>query len=100
MVDLGAEASSFFRAGVEPVAAEEQLRRLLPVLEGLAVMERVVVSVDTRSAAVAEAVLKAGARVINDISAGVHDPEILRGVSRHGAGIILMHMERGLSEYG
>lgn len=96
IVDLGAEATSFFRAGVTPVPAEEQLRRLLPVLELLRGMSGdIVISVDTRSAEVARAVLGAGATIINDISAGTHDPEMLGAVAEAGAGIVLMHMSPG-----
>src|SRR3954469_22878939 len=59
ILDLGAEASSFFRAGVEAVPAVEQLRRLMPVLEELRDLPgEVVISVDTRSAEVAEKVLR------------------------------------------
>lgn len=50
---------------------------------------------DTRSAAVARAALEAGAGIINDISAGEHDPELLEVVARQGAGLILMHMSPG-----
>jgi dihydropteroate synthase len=93
ILDLGAEASSFFRAGVEAVPAEEQLRRLLPVLERLRDLPAsVLISVDTRSAAVARAAIRAGAAIINDISAGTHDPEMLPTVASSSASIILMHI--------
>ncbi|HVT80008.1 MAG TPA: dihydropteroate synthase, partial [Phycisphaerae bacterium] len=97
MLDLGAEASSFFRAGVGPIAAEEQLRRLVPVLEELRAgpAPGAVMSVDTRSAEVAREVLRRGAWIINDISAGTHEPEILEVVAEAGAGIVLMHMGAG-----
>jgi len=93
VIDLGAEASSFFRPGVEPVPAEEQLGRLLPVLERLRDLPpEVLISVDTRSAQVAEEAIRAGAAIINDISAGTHDQELLPTVARAGASMILMHM--------
>jgi dihydropteroate synthase len=96
ILDLGAEASSFFRPGVEPVEAEEQIRRLLPVLGLLRDLPKgVVISVDTRSAKVARAVLEAGAGIINDISAGTHDAELFEVVARQGAGVILMHISPG-----
>ncbi len=96
ILDLGAEATSFFRAGVEAVGAEEQLRRLMPVLEVLGDLpEQVAISVDTRSAEVAREVLGAGAKIINDVSAGTHEPEILRVVADAQAGIVLMHINPG-----
>jgi dihydropteroate synthase len=92
ILDLGAEASSFFRAGVEPVAPGEQLRRLLPVLQQLQDLPPgVLISVDTRSAAVAREAIRAGAAIINDISAGTHDPEMLPAVAETAASVILMH---------
>jgi dihydropteroate synthase len=100
LLDLGAEASSFFRPGVVPVPAEEQLRRLLPVLELLADLSTdagggVALSVDTRSAQVARAAVRAGAAIINDISAGTHDADLLRAVAETGAAVILMHSTPG-----
>jgi dihydropteroate synthase len=96
IVDLGAEASSFFRPGIEPVEAEEQIRRLLPVLSRLRDLPAgAAISVDTRSAKVAQAVLEAGAGIINDISAGTQDAELFDVVARQGAGVILMHISPG-----
>jgi len=102
IVDLGAEASSFFREEIEPVAAEEQIGRLLPVLERLRDLpEGVAISIDTRSAAVAEAILRrrsagdARGWIINDVSAGMHDAAILPTVAAHRAAIVLMHMSPG-----
>jgi dihydropteroate synthase len=94
ILDVGAEASSFFRKGVEPVGAEEQLQRLRPVLAGLleAIATGVRISVDTRSAVVARECLQNGAHIINDISAGTHDPDMLGVAAEYGAGVILMHM--------
>ena len=91
IVDLGAEASSFFRPGVAPVEAAEQLRRLLPVLHALRDLPALI-SVDTRSAAVAEAVIAAGAHLINDISAGTHDPAMFATAAALGVPIVLMHI--------
>jgi len=97
IVDFGAEASSFFRAGVESIPAVEQLRRLVPVLEEISAdVLRPIISVDTRSAEVAEEVLARGVWIINDISAGTHEPDILKVIAKaqrsNGAGVILMHM--------
>lgn len=95
VLDLGPEASSFFRPGVVAVDAAEQLRRLLPVLEALRgefAGGGPVLSVDTRLAAVAEAAIGGGADWVNDISAGTHDPAMLGAVARLGCPIVLMHI--------
>jgi len=86
-VDLGAEST---RPGAEPVPAEEQLRRLLPVVAALAA-DGACVSVDTASAAVARQALAAGAAIVNDVTA-LGDPEMARVVADAGAGVVLMHM--------
>lgn len=104
ILDLGAEASSFFRQGVQPIPPDEQLRRLLPVLRAL-IPEippppHIQLSIDTRSAQVAAQCLQEGAHIINDISAGTHDPDLLATVAHappcppHGMlpGLILMHI--------
>jgi dihydropteroate synthase len=87
IVDLGAEST---RPGSEPVPADEQLRRLLPVVEALAA-DGACVSVDTASAAVARQTLSAGAAIVNDVTA-LGDPEMARVVVEAGAGVVLMHM--------
>jgi dihydropteroate synthase len=88
LVDLGAEST---RPGSEPVPADEQWRRLEPVLTHLAREGRAVISVDTASAAVATRALAAGAHAINDVTA-LGDPEMAGVVARTGAGLVLMHM--------
>lgn len=88
IVDVGGEST---RPRSEPVDAPTELRRILPVIEALA-GDGVVVSVDTAKSEVAEAAVEAGARVVNDISAG-HDSEMLDVVKRSGAGLVLMHMK-------
>jgi len=80
MVDVGAEST---RPGFEPTPADEQLRRLLDVLPGLR-DAGVPFSVDTRSAAVAQAAVAAGACMVNDVSGGTHDPEMLSLVAGLG----------------
>jgi dihydropteroate synthase len=94
LLDLGAEST---RPGSAPVPAEEQWRRLEPVLSRLR-RERpdAVLSCDTRVAAVADRALGAGVRVINDVSA-LGDPGMARLVARDCAGLVLMHM-RGTPE--
>ena len=88
LLDLGAEST---RPGSQPVPADEQWRRLGPVLEPLARETQACISVDTASAAVAERALDAGARVVNDVSA-LRDPAMAGVVARTGAGLVLMHM--------
>jgi dihydropteroate synthase len=95
VVDVGGEST---RPGARPVPPEEEARRVVPVVRSLvAAGIAVPVSVDTRNAEVAAAALDAGASIVNDISAGTHDPAMLPLVARRGAGIVLMHM-RGTPE--
>jgi len=88
VIDLGAEST---RPGAAPVPAEEQLRRLLPVLEALAEEKGVCLSVDTANAAVAARGLEAGASVVNDVTA-LGDPAMAPTVAAARAGVVLMHM--------
>ncbi len=88
VVDVGGEST---RPGAGPVSADEQLRRVLPVILELA-SAGLVVSVDTTSAAVADVALNAGACVVNDISGGALDPEILAVAADHGAAMVLQHL--------
>ncbi len=83
VVDVGGEST---RPGAEPVAVDEELRRVLAVVEGLAPQVRV--SIDTRKAAVAEAALAAGATLVNDVSASLSAV-----AAAGGAGWIAMHMQ-------
>src|SRR5206468_1946495 len=84
------------RPGAPPVSAEEELRRVLPVLEGLRGRLSVPVSIDTYKAAIAERALELGAVMVNDISALTCDPTIAVVVARHRAAVVLMH-SRGRS---
>jgi dihydropteroate synthase len=88
-IDVGGEST---RPGAAAVPAEEQIRRVKPVIEGLA-RQGALVSIDTRSAAVMGAALDAGARIVNDVSALTADPEALALVARRGAALVLMHMQ-------
>jgi dihydropteroate synthase len=90
LLDVGGEST---RPGAAPVPFDEELRRVVPVVEQLAAVTRVPVSVDTTKAKVAEAALAAGAAVVNDVSAGRLDPEILPVTAAAGAGYIAMHMQ-------
>ena len=92
-VDVGGEST---RPGAQPTLPEEELRRVLPVIEGLAA-KNVIVSVDTRRASVARACLDAGARVVNDVSALRDDAEMLPLVAERRVPVVLVH-RRGRSE--
>ena len=89
LLDVGGEST---RPGAEPVDAREEAHRVVPVVERLAAEAGVPVSVDTTKAAVAAAALDAGAVVVNDVSAGRFDPEILDVAAGAGAGYVAMHM--------
>jgi dihydropteroate synthase len=88
IVDFGAESS---RPGAGYIGAEQELARLLPVIEAFRKRSRLPISVDTRKAVVADAVLDAGADIINDISALLDDPAMAQTCAVHGAAVILMH---------
>jgi dihydropteroate synthase len=89
LLDIGGESS---RPGATPVPADEELARVLPVVEGLVKQTDVPLSIDTTKAVVADRVLAAGAHVINDITALQGDADMAAVVRRHGAGVVLMHM--------
>jgi dihydropteroate synthase len=89
VLDVGGEST---RPGADPVDEAEELRRVLPVVAELAERAAVPVSIDTTKAAVAAAAIDAGATVVNDVSAGRADPDILDVVARAGAGYVVMHM--------
>jgi dihydropteroate synthase len=88
-LDLGAEST---RPGADPVPADEELGRLLPVLRAVRAAVRVPLSVDTRKARVAAAALDEGADLVNDVSAGRHDPALLPLCARRGVPVVLVHM--------
>jgi dihydropteroate synthase len=90
VLDIGGEST---RPGAQPVTAEEELRRVLPVIAGLRQETTVPISVDTTKAAVAEAAIAAGASILNDISALRFDPRMAEVARKTGAGVILMHMQ-------
>jgi dihydropteroate synthase len=89
IVDVGGEST---RPGSRPIDADEELQRVLPVIEGLA-KRGVVVSIDTRRAAVARACLDAGARIVNDVSALQDDPALMALIAERGAPVVLMHRQ-------
>ena len=88
ILDVGGEST---RPGSQRVSADEELRRLLPVLEGLTSFP-IPISVDTSKAEVARAALERGASLINDVTGLQKDPRIGEEVARFDAALILMHM--------
>jgi dihydropteroate synthase len=89
LLDVGGEST---RPGADPVAEDEELRRVLPVVERLAAESAVPVSIDTSKASVAQGALAAGARAVNDVAAGA-DPVMFEAVAAAGAGLVVMHMQ-------
>jgi dihydropteroate synthase len=90
IIDIGGEST---RPGALPVDAEEQIRRVQPVIAAIRRQSAVVLSVDTTRWDVARAALDAGVDLVNDVSAGRDDPQMLPGVAAAAAPIILMHMQ-------
>ncbi len=89
ILDIGGEST---RPGATPVEAEEELRRILPVIRGLRKQSRIPISIDTMKARVAAAAVEAGADIINDISGLQHDPEMARVAAESEAGLVIMHL--------
>jgi dihydropteroate synthase len=88
ILDVGGEST---RPGAEEVGVEEELRRVVPVIEGLAGLETEI-SIDTSKAAVAAGALDAGAAIVNDVTALRGDPEMAALCADRGATVVLMHM--------
>ncbi len=89
ILDIGGEST---RPGAEPVSAQEEMDRVLPVVETLAKQSEVAVSIDTCKYEVAAEAVRLGARIINDISGG-RDIRMAQLVARHQLEVILMHMQ-------
>jgi dihydropteroate synthase len=87
LVDVGGEST---RPGANRIEPDEELRRVIPVIEGL-VSEGVRVSVDTMRASTARRALEAGAELLNDVSGGRADPEMMAVAAEAGCPIVLMH---------
>ncbi|MBO0843439.1 MAG: dihydropteroate synthase, partial [Nocardioides sp.] len=87
ILDIGGEST---RPGATRPLVAEELARVVPVIEALAA-EGATISVDTMRAEVATAALEAGASIVNDVSGGLADPDILRVVGERGATYVLMH---------
>jgi len=90
ILDIGGEST---RPQAAPVAANEELRRILPVIEALAKTTTAPLSIDTSKAVVAEAALAAGAEIINDVTGLTGDPAMLQVALQSQAGVCVMHMQ-------
>jgi len=88
IIDIGGEST---RPNVMPVDADEEMRRVLPVVERLAGRIPVPISVDTYKAVVARETICAGAEIVNDISGLTFDPDMAATVAEAGAGLVVMH---------
>ena len=89
VLDVGGESS---RPGAEPVDAAEQVRRVIPVIAGLAGQTNIPISIDTTNSKVASAALDAGTVIVNDISALRFDERMVSVAAKHRAAVVLMHM--------
>lgn len=89
IIDVGGEST---RPGAAAVSAAQELKRILPVIEGLAARVSVPISVDTTKAAVAEKALEAGAEIVNDVSALRFDPRMGEIIASRNVPVVLMHM--------
>ncbi|MDQ3539892.1 MAG: dihydropteroate synthase [Chloroflexota bacterium] len=88
VIDIGAEST---RPGHQPIDANEELTRLLPVLHAVSARVDVPISIDTSKAAVADAALRAGASMINDVRGFTQDPELAAVVAAYGVPAVIMH---------
>ena len=89
IIDIGGEST---RPGADAVGIDEELRRVLPIIERIRQVSDIPISIDTRNARVARAAVEMGADIVNDVSGGTHDPEMLSCVAEIGVPMILMHM--------
>jgi len=102
IIDIGGEST---RPGAEPVSIDDEIARVVPVIEGIRRSSDVKISIDTMKSTVARAALDAGANMINDVTALRHDPEMRALAASRGVPVILMHMRgeprtmQSLAEY-
>ena len=94
IIDIGGEST---RPGAKEVAIDEEMKRTIPVIEKIRQSSDVPISIDTRHAVVAKAAIDAGADIVNDVSGGMFDPDMLPTVAALRVPIVLMHM-RGTPE--
>lgn len=88
IIDVGGEST---RPGAERIGVNEQVRRVVPVIESIRTRTDIPISIDTTLAGVANAALDAGATIINDVSAGLEDDAMLELAADRACGIVLMH---------
>ena len=89
IIDIGGEST---RPGAQPVNAKEEMKRVIPVIRELSRIKGAVISIDTCKAVVAEAAIKAGANMINDVSAFRADKKMAKVAARNNVPVVLMHM--------
>jgi dihydropteroate synthase len=89
IIDVGGEST---RPGAKAVSVEEELKRVLPVIEALAPQIGAAISIDTSKAEVAEGALQAGATMLNDVTGLTHDPRLAAVAAKAGASVVVMHM--------
>ena len=90
IIDIGGESS---RPGAEPVSAEEEMKRVIPVIEEVCDKLDIPISIDTYKSKVAEKAIEFGVSIVNDISALRFDPDMAKVVAEHDVPIVLMHMK-------
>lgn len=90
ILDIGGEST---RPGSDAVALDDELRRVLPVIEGLRAKTDTLISIDTRKAEVMRRAAQAGADILNDVSALTHDPDSLAVAAESGLPVMLMHAQ-------
>jgi dihydropteroate synthase len=90
IIDVGGEST---RPGAEPVSGTEELRRVIPVIEKLRNKVDILISIDTSKSEVARAAFEAGASIVNDVTGGRADKEMMAIVAKRNAGFIIMHMQ-------
>jgi len=90
IVDVGGEST---RPGAEPVSVDEELRRVIPVIEKLSPKIDIFISIDTSKSEVANAAMTAGASIVNDVTGGRGDDQMMSLVARRAAALVIMHMQ-------
>ncbi len=90
ILDIGGEST---RPGAQAITVDEELRRVIPVIEGLAGKTTALISIDTRKAEVMRRALAAGAHIINDVAALTYEPACMDVAAASGAPVILMHAQ-------
>ena len=90
IIDVGGEST---RPGAEPVSADEELRRIVPVIEQLRNKTDVFISIDTSKTGVANAALDAGASIVNDVTGGRGDQKMMPLIAQRQVALIIMHMQ-------